>query len=306
LLHVPFVRRLIGQHAPQSPPPLISPLVRGMRSVGESPNSELRRPARRVEEPTAPVASYARQVTDEPSVGDEAVKAALAGIAAELAASEPDERKGSWWRFTLGSGALLAIVLIGYIVRESRSDRREGFQRVVTSTAEGRVGKAATTAPSPLAPRSIAIDTSSAAVRDTALSATPSLADDREVPTPTPRPAEVAKAGARHPARASAATPSPKEPSAIIGGIVVSPTTVRVGVSRRTTLTATVIDEFGKPLDGSPVAWTSSKRRVATVSSNGILLGRAPGTTKITATSGGKKASVFVTVTAGSARKQEP
>jgi uncharacterized protein YjdB len=72
--------------------------------------------------------------------------------------------------------------------------------------------------------------------------------------------------------------------------------TIRVGAS--TTLTPTVKDVTGAIVSDREITWTSSNVAVATVSSTGVVTGRAVGTATISATSGGKSGSTSVTVVA--------
>src|SRR5207245_5996682 len=49
-------------------------------------------------------------------------------------------------------------------------------------------------------------------------------------------------------------------------------------------------------VDGIGVTWTSSNSTVATIDPTGLATGRSPGTTTITATSGGRSGSTTLTV----------
>jgi acetyl esterase/lipase len=70
------------------------------------------------------------------------------------------------------------------------------------------------------------------------------------------------------------------------------------------TLTATVLDEQGTPMDGATVAWSSSDDGVASVA-GGIVTAHAPGTATITATSDGHGGSADVSVSYGEGAKTD-
>ena len=81
-----------------------------------------------------------------------------------------------------------------------------------------------------------------------------------------------------------------------IASVTVQPSSATVQVGGTTTLTATVKDVTGAIVTDRAVTWASSNVAVATVSSNGVVTGRAAGTAVISATSGGRSGSVTVTV----------
>ncbi len=74
---------------------------------------------------------------------------------------------------------------------------------------------------------------------------------------------------------------------------------ILVGATLR--LSATPRDDAGTAAGGRPVTWTSSSAAVARVSSDGVVMGMAPGSATITATSGSATARVAVTVEAPAA-----
>jgi hypothetical protein len=306
----PLVRRWIGPRRPPLPP-LILPLVTGMPCVEAKPAVSPTRPISRREEPAELAPIDARQITDEPSVGDEAIRTALAGIAAELAASETGERKRRWPRFAVGAGAVVTIGFGAYVVLQGRGARRDAFTKIVATNptagrTAARIKQAEAIKPPSVASRPVAPDTS-APSSDTSSGLAPTLPANSDSVMRASLATEAAKAAAKQSARAATTDmplPRIETTRAPVSAVVVLPTSVRVGISRRTTLTATIIDEFGEAIVGSPVSWTSSMSRVATVSSKGVVTGLARGTTKITVTSGGKTASAFVTVTSRSAGKQ--
>lgn len=81
-----------------------------------------------------------------------------------------------------------------------------------------------------------------------------------------------------------------------VASVALTPATVAMLDGASTALTAVPRDSAGKTLTGRTITWSSSAPGVATVSSSGGLLGVAPGTATITATSEGKSATSRVTV----------
>lgn len=81
-----------------------------------------------------------------------------------------------------------------------------------------------------------------------------------------------------------------------IASVTVQPATANVQVGGTTALTATVKDAVGAVVPDAVVTWTSGSVAVATVSTTGVVTGRAAGTTTISATSGGHTGSATVTV----------
>lgn len=86
-----------------------------------------------------------------------------------------------------------------------------------------------------------------------------------------------------------------EEPVIAVESVTVSPDTLTLKVGETGTLTATVLPEDATAKD---VQWSSKNTSVATVDSKGVVTGIAKGETTITATAGGKSASVTVTVEA--------
>jgi uncharacterized protein YjdB len=81
-----------------------------------------------------------------------------------------------------------------------------------------------------------------------------------------------------------------------IGSIEIAPIMVMGLVPDSTVqLTATVRDTHGNPLP-RPVTWSVADSAVATVDGTGLLRGRAPGNTTVTASSGGKSTGIPVAV----------
>jgi len=83
-----------------------------------------------------------------------------------------------------------------------------------------------------------------------------------------------------------------------VASVAVSPATASMLVGQTVQLTATPKDASGTTLSGRVVSWASSNTSVATVSSSGLVTGKAAGSATITATSEGKSGSAGVTVTA--------
>jgi uncharacterized protein YjdB len=89
---------------------------------------------------------------------------------------------------------------------------------------------------------------------------------------------------------------TPSQPTAGVASVVVNgAATVRIGQTIR--LTATALDANGQVISGKTFAWSSANETVATVASDGIVTGKAPGTVAITATADGVTGSSNVTVT---------
>ena len=91
-------------------------------------------------------------------------------------------------------------------------------------------------------------------------------------------------------------TAAPATPTVSTVTISPSPLTLQVGGSQQ--LTATARDAGGSPVTGASVTWSGGSAAVASVSPSGLVTAHAAGSTTVTATAGGKSASVSVTVTA--------
>ena len=83
-----------------------------------------------------------------------------------------------------------------------------------------------------------------------------------------------------------------------VATVSVSPSSASVQAGQTVRLTATAADGNGNPLPGRPMTWSSSSTTIATVSTSGLVTGKAAGSATITATSEGKVGSATVTVTA--------
>jgi hypothetical protein len=209
-------------------------------------------------------------------VGDEAIRAALAGIAVELDDSGLDERRPRWPKFVLAAVGVLAtigiVALVAGVVRRKQMPERAGVRAVAPVVSRG----AAST-----------VNAARAATRQVEEVTAPAPA----VVTESPKAKSAAAAAGR----------------AVVATISVDQTKLRIAVGQRATLTVTMVGEDGSNIDGRAVSWTSSRKRVATISPKGVVMGRRAGTAKITATGGGKRSSVVVTVTArATAKSQQP
>lgn len=87
-------------------------------------------------------------------------------------------------------------------------------------------------------------------------------------------------------------------PPTPVASVSVAPASASIMVGSTTTLTATPLDAANNPLSGRSVTWTSSDQSVATVSTNGVVTGVAPGSAAVTATSEGRSGSAQITVQA--------
>src|SRR5207245_1362321 len=84
-----------------------------------------------------------------------------------------------------------------------------------------------------------------------------------------------------------------------VASVAVTPPAPSIQVGQTVQLTATPRDASGNPLTGRVVTWSSSNSAVASVSSSGLVTGKAAGSATITATSEGKSGSAAVMVTGG-------
>jgi acetyl esterase/lipase len=88
-----------------------------------------------------------------------------------------------------------------------------------------------------------------------------------------------------------------------VASVEVSPGQSGLLQDQTVALTATVLDEQGRPMDGATVAWSSSDDGVASVDAGGIVAAHAPGTATITAASDGHSGSAGVSVSYGEGAK---
>jgi len=198
-----------------------------------------------------------------PSNKEEAVRATLAGIAAELEASDRIDGRSRRIRYALVGGVVVIAVAFFLVARSPRRD----YALVGVNASPGAAGEV----------------TTPVAVAPPMLPAAPIATD-----TTGPLSRKVVAAP-----RAARAT----EPEPAVADMAVFPSAVRLMVSRTAMLTATLADDDSNEIVGRHVSWTSNKPKVATVSPKGVVKGRGIGTATITARAGGKKATVLVVVT---------
>jgi hypothetical protein len=86
--------------------------------------------------------------------------------------------------------------------------------------------------------------------------------------------------------------------------VSITPGQLRLDAGGTGVLTATVDGATGRPV-AHTIAWSSANPQVATVDAEGVVTGRAPGTTVITATAAGHQASASVTVVAPGPTEEE-
>jgi uncharacterized protein YjdB len=83
-----------------------------------------------------------------------------------------------------------------------------------------------------------------------------------------------------------------------VATVTLNPATMSVEQNQWGELKATLRDQSGAELTGRNIIWTSSNAAVAEVTYSGRVVGVAPGTATITATSEGRLGRATVTVTA--------
>jgi uncharacterized protein YjdB len=83
-----------------------------------------------------------------------------------------------------------------------------------------------------------------------------------------------------------------------VASVAVTPAPVTVVENGFTALTATARDQAGNVLTNRPVVWTVNNPAIAEVTASGRVVGIAPGTAMVTATSEGRSGTAAVTVTA--------
>ena len=94
-----------------------------------------------------------------------------------------------------------------------------------------------------------------------------------------------------------AAPPPPSPPPPVATSVTVSPRMVTLtAVGQTAQLAAQVVDQNGRVMPGTPVAWASSDASTATVDNAGLVTAEANGTASVTATSGAAAGSATVTV----------
>jgi hypothetical protein len=81
-----------------------------------------------------------------------------------------------------------------------------------------------------------------------------------------------------------------------VAALEVRPAEGSLSPGRTLQLTATTLDRAGRPLERE-VVWTSEDEAVASVSETGLVEGRGPGTTRVTASSGRARGEALIAVT---------
>ncbi len=198
-----------------------------------------------------------------------------------------------------------------------KSSGQPGRYKVVASGSPGPVIDSATVTVAPVPVASVALSPASASLflgQSVQLTATPldsvgGVLTGRIVTWTSSNPsvATVTASGLVTAAAAGAATITAtsegKQATASITGstvpvatVSVSPASANVAVGGTQQLSAVTRDSAGTTLTGRVVTWTSSNTTVATVSSSGLVTGRAAGAATVTATSEGKTATSAITV----------
>ena len=83
-----------------------------------------------------------------------------------------------------------------------------------------------------------------------------------------------------------------------VASVTITPASTNIQVGETAQLTAVARDSAGGVLSGRTVAWSSTNTVLATVASDGDVLGHTPGSTTITATIDGESGTAAITVTA--------
>lgn len=83
--------------------------------------------------------------------------------------------------------------------------------------------------------------------------------------------------------------------------ITISPSPFGIAEGQSVQLSATVLDQFGEPMTGQTVTWSSSSPSVATVDTDGLVSGVAAGTTTISASVTGASITTPTTCTVSAA-----
>jgi len=88
----------------------------------------------------------------------------------------------------------------------------------------------------------------------------------------------------------------------VVGTVTVTPAEAGTLVGQSIGLTATVRDDHGAVMQDAVVDWASSDRMIATVDAQGIVTGRSPGVSTLSATAGGQSGSARISVSYGEGR----
>lgn len=94
--------------------------------------------------------------------------------------------------------------------------------------------------------------------------------------------------------------PSNPDLSETVATVTISPSTGQVEAGKTLQISATALNDKGKPVSDATVAWKVDNDAVATISTTGLLTGVAAGSVKVTASSGSVSASSSFTVQAAS------
>jgi uncharacterized protein YjdB len=86
--------------------------------------------------------------------------------------------------------------------------------------------------------------------------------------------------------------------------MTVAPSSATIAQGGTVQLTATIVDEFGDPLQHATVTWSSSNSDVATVSVGGTVFGHGAGRAAIIASTDGKIQSSAVHVLEGESKSK--
>ncbi len=82
-----------------------------------------------------------------------------------------------------------------------------------------------------------------------------------------------------------------------VSSVSIVPSSVTLASGKTAPLTALPMDDDGNVLSGRTISWATDRTLVATVDASGVVTGIAPGTARITATTGGKSGTATITVT---------
>src|SRR5690606_14977760 len=96
-------------------------------------------------------------------------------------------------------------------------------------------------------------------------------------------------------AAAPAPSPSQPAPGSSVASVVVYPLSSTLAVGQAKQLIALPRSASGTTVSGLTPTWRSSNTAVATVSSTGLLIAKAPGTVQVTATFDGTTGTAAVT-----------
>ena len=116
--------------------------------------------------------------------------------------------------------------------------------------------------------------------------------------------ATITVSGSGVSATASVTVNAPAPPA--VASVVVTPSSISLGVGKTSQLTATAMDASGNAMSGAAISWSSSNTGMATVSGTGVVQAIVAGTAIMTATSGGHVATATVQVVASQPTSSGP